>query len=691
MQKEEMLFSDLIAAPTLAFLLSILQMTPEECVAFVNALDGNDLTESLQTHGENPIFIFSLGLIYLKAKATRSFPMRLAELIYYHVYHRSQGSHEFLQFLNTSFEENQNSYPRSLWGRSLWGLCESCSSKDVESFLKPRNSSPLLVFYWLQMAIQKQKPIVKEFFQILERIKKNPLIFDDVKQLMVANKSQLLFHVNIGCIAVIIDTGVVFNLLHLFEINWNLTSAELELLRNFLKKRPISANFLVDPQYMTAECSRYLIGEVMDFADLLDASGRLTESVLLLPVNLKDKQIAEFVYLSDDDLATVFRVNHYVFNHILIPGKYSFYKVLFFFNNLTYSNQELFSRIRDALKEYGNKLTPQDIKLIPNVLKSMSDDIRDAAHFFLAFMCIERKENIGCLNDHIMLLKALLNRGTQQIIEVVPSSPANFPEIIRKLRACLPDFVLNLMCLEIRTPIAVQLLPVLQTDKQHSGAVHAFLELNTQNGSFACFLQLLMLSQTLRQLWSNMERVMEYIEHQAGDFTMMQSELFHILDELFNKRFKVGLPHFNDHIYGLLPKQPENNSIFDAFVADQRFHHLARGVHDERKSVECKKKCEEHLRTMPHGSTLDDAQRALGIILFECPVCKSYVTKAFTTIIGCGHAFCTSCIKKLDECSICRKKIGSHRFECSDLNIRYKQKPDELSSSQPLKKSKSSE
>ena len=314
MQKEEMLFSDLIAATTLAFLLSILQMTPEECVAFVNAFDGNDLTKSLETHGENPIFIFSLGLIYLKAKATRSFPMRLAELIYYHVHHRSQGSQEFFQFLNTSFEENQNSYPRF-----LWGLCESCSSKDVESFLKPRNSSPLLVFYWLQMAIQKQKPIVKEFFQILERIKKNPLIFDDVKQLMVANKSQLLFHVNIGCIAVIIDTGVVFNLLHLFEINWNLTFAELELLRNFLRKRPISANFLVDPQYMTAECSCYLIGNVMNLADLLDASGRLALSVLLLPVNLV--RIAEFVYLSDNDLATIFRVNHYVFNQILIPGK----------------------------------------------------------------------------------------------------------------------------------------------------------------------------------------------------------------------------------------------------------------------------------------------------------------------------------------------------------------------------------
>ena len=683
MHKEEMRLSEFIAAATThAFLLSILQMTPEECFAMFDLWDKNDLIVSLETHSGKPIFLFSLGLIYLKAKATKSFPMRLAELLFHHVCHGSQGSQDFLQFLNTSFEANKKFYPRF-----IWGLCETCSLNDVLSFLKPNNSSPLLVLKWLEIAIQKRKMIVKELFQILERIKKNPHIFDNVIQLMVRNTTQLLFDPAIGCLQNMMDKR--FILLHLFQIKWNPTPAELDHLRNFLREHPISANFLVDPQYISAECSRYLIGEVMGFAGLLDASGRLTQSVLLLPMNVLG--FAKFVSFSEDDLSSIFRANHIKFNQVLIPEKYSIKRVLIFFVRMYYSNQELFSSIRDSLKKYGNKLTPQDLKLIPNVLKTMQDDLRDAAHFFLALMCIEREENIGCLNDHIMLLKALLNRDTQQIIEVVPSSPANFPEIVGKLRKCLPDFVLNLMCLEIRTPVVLQLLPVLQTDKQHSGAVHAFLELNAQNGSFACLLQLLMLSQTLRQLWTNMERVMEYIEHQAGDFMMMQSELFNILDELFNNRFKVGLPHFNDHIYGLLPKHPEN-SIFNAFVADQRFHRLVRGVHDERKAIDCKKKCEEHLRTMPRGSTLNDAQRALGIILFECIVCKSYVTKEFITVIGCGHPFCTSCVQKIDECSICRVKIGSHRFECSDLKIRYKQEPDELSSSsQPLKKSKSSE
>ena len=682
MHKEEMKFSDFFAnATTLAFLLRILQMSPEECVANVNLWDINDLITSLETHGENPIFIFSLGLIYLKAKATRSFPMRLAELLFHHVFHGNEGSHEFLQFLNNSFEEKKNSYPRS-----IWGLCENCSLNDVLSSLKPNNSSPLLVFCWLEIAIQKRKMIVKEFFQILERIKKNPHIFDNVIQLMVRNTTQLLFDPAIGCLQNMMDKR--FNLLHLFEIKWNPTPAELDHLRNFLREHPISANFLVDPQYISAECSRYLIGEVMGFAGLLDASGRLTRSVLLLPRNVLG--LVEFVYLSDDDLATIFRINHDVFNQILTPGKYSFYKVLLFFNNLTYSNQELFSRIRDALKEYGNKLTPQDLKLIPNVLKSMPDDLRDAAHFFLAFMCIYRKEKIKCLNDHIMLLNALLNRGNQEFIQVTPSSPSTFPEIVRKLRTGFSNFVLGLMCLEIKTPQVIQLLPVLQTEPNDSVSVHEFLELNAQSGSFTCLLQLLMLSRTIELLWANMERVMNYIEqHQAVDFIMMQSELFHILDELFNNRFNVGLLHFNDHIHGLLPKHPKGNSIFDAFVDDKRFHHLVRGVHDECKVAEYKKKCED-LTTIRPGSTLDDAQRELDVFVFECPVCKSFVTKAFLTAIGeCGHTFCTSCVQKINECSMCRIKIKT-RIECGELKMRYKRKLDKLSS-QPLKKSNSSE
>ena len=687
MHKEEMVLSHFIAAATTrVFLLSILQISPEECVALLNLWDKNDILAFLETHGENPIFIFSLGLIYLKAKATRSFPMRLAELLFHHVCHGNQGSQEFLQFLNNSYEENKIFCPRF-----LWGLCESCSSNDLESFLKPKNSSPLLVFYWLQIAIQKRKLIVKEFFQILERIKKNPPIFEGVIQLMIRNTTHLLFDPDTGCLENMTGRGSCFNLLLLFQIKWNMTHVELDHLRNFLREHPISANFLVDPQYISAECSLYLIGEVMNFAGLLDTSGRLTRSVLLLPMNVLE--LAEFVYFSDDDLATIFRANHGVFNQILIPGKYSIGIVIIFFNNLMDSNQELFSRICDALKEYGNKLSPQDLKLIPKVLKSMPDDLRDAAHFFIAFMCIERKEKIKCLDDHIMLLKALLNRGNQEFIQVTPSSPSTFPEIVRKLRTGFSNFVLNLMCLEIKTPlVAIQLLPVLQTKPNDSVSVYDFLESKAQSGSFTCLLQLLMLSRTIELLWANMERVMNHIEqHQAVDFMMMQSELFHILDELFNNRFKVGLLHFNDHIHGLLPKHPEGNSIFDAFVDDERFVRIVRGVHDERKVAECKMKCQEYLKEMPSGSTPDDAQQQLGIFLFYCSVCMSDVTNGFlTSIRECGHTFCTSCFQKSSKCPMCRIEIGTG-IDCSKFKFRYKKEPDELSSSQPLKKKKSSE
>ena len=168
---------------------------------------------------------------------------------------------------------------------------------------------------------------------------------------------------------------------------------------------------------------------------------------------------------------------------------------------------------------------------------------------------------------------------------------------------------------------------------------------------------------------------MEYIEqHQAVDFMMMQSELFHILDEIFNNRFKVGLPHFNDHIYGLLPKQPEGNSIFDAFVRDKRFYDLVKGVHDERKVAECKRKCEEFLRTMPPGSTLDDAQQQLDIFWFNCSVCTSDVTNGFLTAIReCGHTFCTSCFQKSSKCPMCRIEIGTG-IDCSELKLRYKKR-----------------
>ena len=640
--------SDFIAsATTPAFLLNILQMTQEQCVAFVNSLD-------------------------------KSFPIHLAELLSHHVHHTSQGSQEFLQVLNQVFEENRENLPRS-----LWGMCANASPSDLTSFLKNRNSSPLLVFHWLQMAIRERKQIVKELFQILERIKKDPTGLEDVIRILLANKSQLLFHDKIGCIAVIIDTGVVFNLLLLFEINWDFTFAELALVRIFLRNRPINASFLTGPPgYMSAQCSRYLIGQIMNLPRLLDATGRLTEAVLLQPANVAS--IHEYVYFTDHHLEIIFRNNQILFNTILIPGKYSIADVFIFFHNIfLMKHPELFSRMMDALKEYGNKLTADNIKSLPQVLRKISSDRRDAAHFWLAFMCIERKEMISCLNDHIVLLRAILNRGSAQIINVTPSSPATFHEIVRKLRECLPDFVLNMMAHLVmwktgQTPHAAQLLPVIQNEPA-SGAVMAFLRANSHELPY--MLQLLMLS-NIDELWVKMEPVMEYAGLRAqqappndADFVIMREEIFRIFKEVF-KKFSIKMTDFNEHIYALLPKDP---SIFDAFIHDQRFEDLVRGIHDDLKVSELEAQCNAHIVTMPAGSTLADAQHELGVILLNCKICTSRTTLGFSCMFPCGHTTCRGCFERIKMqlpvvCPDCRAKIP-FCVSMDTLGIRFRQQP----------------
>ena len=128
-----MLISDFIALTTLDFMLSILRMTREQCVEIVNSFDQRELALALEAYGGNHFFIFSLGIIYLRAKAIKSFPIRLAELLSHHVYHTSQGSQEFLQFLNQVFEENRNNLPLS-----LWGMCANASPSDLKSQLRIR-------------------------------------------------------------------------------------------------------------------------------------------------------------------------------------------------------------------------------------------------------------------------------------------------------------------------------------------------------------------------------------------------------------------------------------------------------------------------------------------------------------------------------------------------------------------------
>jgi len=675
--------SDLISATTLPFLQGILQMTNDQCVEFVNTLDPKELALAFEEHGGSPFFIFSLGLIYIRAKATiRSFPIRLAELLSHHVHHSSQGSQKFLQFLNETFNESRDNIPKF-----LWGMCANASPADLESFLKMRHSSPLLIFYWLHMVIRERKQISKEFFQILERINKDPTGFEDVIRTLVSNKSQFLFHETIGCIAVISDTGIVFNLILLFQFDWEFTFDELTLIRKFLRKRPINSSFLTEPSgfNFSEQCSRYLIGQIMNLPGLLDTTGKPTKEVLLLPENVA--RIEEFVYFTDDYLERIFRNNQFIFNTLLIPGKYLIADVFIFFHNIyLMKNPEFFSSMRNALNEYGNKLNADDIKSLPKVLKQIPIDRRDAAHFWLAFMCIERQETIRCLNDHIILLRAILNRSSAQIINVTPSSPATFHEIVRKLRECLPDFVLNLMAKLVmwktgKTTHGAQLLPVIQTEPV-SDAVMAFLRENKHE--LPCMLQLLMLSKTIDELWVNMVPVMEYAGLQAQQalpnddgFIMMLEEIFRIFDEVFEK-FSIKMTDFSKHVYDLLPKNPQN-SIFDAFIHDPRFKDLVRGIHDDLKVSELEAQCQAHLATMLPGSTLADAQHELGVILFDCHICTFRTTLGFSCMFPCGHTTCHGCYEKITQrlpviCPDCREKIP-FCVSMNTLEIRFKQQP----------------
>ena len=41
----------------------------------------------------------------------------------------------------------------------------------------------------------------------------------------------------------------------------------------------------------------------------------------------------------------------------------------------------------------------------------------------------------------------------------------------------------------------------------------------------------------------------------------------------------------------------------------------------------------------------------------ECPVCLEPIEKGKLKITGCGHKYCETCLKKLDKCAICRRKI----------------------------------
>jgi|GEM_PF-4281976 len=658
--------------------LKVLSQNHLKCVAFINGFKPNELTDALRSHGQNTKFVFSLAIIYIRAGAIKVFPQKLAELVYDAVFRQVEGTQEFLAALNEAFSADKTKV-----SRSLWGLCERTSPDDLKSFLTARNSTPLILSYWVRISAREQKQISKELFQILARIAQqniNPkpnVSYADVVQAILDNQSYFLFHEQNGVFAVILKKGFIGNILNLFEIPWNFTFDNLSLIQKFLQKRPIDASWLLRPDYMSDDCSRRLIGSVMNLADLLDSSGRLTEATLLLPRNFA--RIGEFVHLSDHHhLEHIFRVNQVLFDTHVIPGRYSISNVLYFFMNLHLRrNPELFSNMLVSLKTYGSKLEKEDIRSIKMALSAFYDERKAEAAIFAAFMCIDRLEPIPCLKDHITVLNAILNRNGDHTLHVAGCKPSKLQEIVCALRSVLPDFLLNARILFVN---GISFLPVVNlhpTSQPVIDFLQAHAQAHAQAGSLECMLQLLMTSDNLGQFVDRMPPVMSFIGAQVDQLGLNLEEMFNILHAWFTK-LDIKMLDFNNRIRALLT----NPIVLDAFVADQRFAELTRGLRNEREIARMRQECQAHCAQ--HGTTMAEAQRALGHIVFgECPICIDLSTPEFTTIFQCGHSCCTGCAEQIHpNCPKCRAKI-THRTQADSLGIRFRQDQAPQASGQP--------
>jgi len=42
----------------------------------------------------------------------------------------------------------------------------------------------------------------------------------------------------------------------------------------------------------------------------------------------------------------------------------------------------------------------------------------------------------------------------------------------------------------------------------------------------------------------------------------------------------------------------------------------------------------------------------------DCPICMDIIEEGKLKITGCGHKFCIDCYDRIDDCSICRRKIN---------------------------------
>jgi hypothetical protein len=645
------------------------EFTFKQSFDFINRTERKNMNLSFKKENENSKFIFAIGAIYVKAKSTRSFPLYLAELIYKHVFQDGQGKQLFLEILNQHFGEYKKNVVRF-----MWGLCQNISNADIVSFLKQKNSSTTIVLYWLKMAHRLNKPITKYIFNILERIHKKSDNNEDIINFLISKKTELLFMIQ--------EKKSIYHLSLLFEIDWQFTFGELEQIRNFLRSHPINSSFL---HYCSSDFSKNFIGTVLNLRSYINKDS------LIIPYNVE--QIYEFVHYDHNELESIFQNNQFVFDNLLVPERYHISDVFIFFHNLFLRSTFAFSRIIAALKTYGEKLSEENIAEIPVFIENMDSSRRDDFKVWLALMCISRTETISVIQDYINILKEMfIPRMFSHTVSISPFSPSTIYEVIDNIRKSLPDFILNSELLIVRWKIdenyfCKSLLPVVNLDEISIRIDNSIrLRINFLNIDdrkvliFPCKLQLLMLSRTKDELFSNLKDVLEHIGEESqkmssndDSFIMMMEKMFFIMENIF-KRLKISMDDFYN-IYELLPKHPSND-ISEAFINDPRFSYLLTNFLEERKVKQLEHKCKDYLATKPIGLKITDAQSELGIILMNCSICMANNTSDFTDLLApCGHTFCHSCSQKLVNCPNCRVKID-YRLPLKNFNIRIRKESE---------------
>jgi len=659
----------------------LIQISHEESVNFINRTEKPNINLALERENENSLFIFAIGAIYVKAKSTRCFPLYLAELIYKHVYQGCQGNQLFMEILNQQFQESKNNITRF-----MWGLCQHINNSDISSFLKQKNSSTNILLYWLKIAHRSNKLITKHIFQIMERIQKNHENFEDIINFLISNKTELLFN-EINGFFVNLEKKSFYNLALLFEIDWQFTFGELEQIRNFLRNNPINSTFLPN---CSIESSKNLIGTVLNLSNYLDENFKLRKDALIIPFNVR--QIHEFIYFSHEELESIFQNNQFVFDNLLVPERYDISDVFIFFHNLFLRRTFAFSRIIAALKTYGEKLSEENIAEIPVFIENMDSSRRDDFKVWLGLMCISRTETISVIQDYINILKEIfIPRIFGHTVSISPNSPSTIYEVIDNIRKSLPDFILNTEIHMVRWTIdenyfCKSLLPVVHLEEK-SLSVDSYIRSRINYLAdeckellFAFKLQLLMLSRTKDELFTNLKDVLEHIGKESqkmspidDSFMIMMEEMFFIMENIFN-RLKISMDDFYN-IYELLPKHASND-ISEAFINEPRFSYLLTNFLEERKVRQLEQKCRDHLAKMPDDSKITDVQSELGIILMNCSICMANNTSEFTDLlVPCGHTFCHSCSKKLVNCPNCRVKID-YRLPMKKFNIRIRKEPE---------------